>query len=153
MTEPLVLIVEDGDEYLDNLQRFVPGSTYRQAHDAAEALAVLEAEPVSLVYLDMRFDRIPRAQLVGDHAALTQEHNGDPARAWRFLENNQGLFILDSITQAGFGELPVILAYDFSREPKRWEHLRASYPRLAWVGDGVSAEEIRRVIVELVGSG
>ena len=138
-----VLIVEDGDEYLENLSRFVIGPRYLQAHSGGEAIEILRQEAVDLIYLDMRFDRIPRGQLVGDHAAATEEHNGDAARAWRFLENNQGLFILDALGQAGFGELPTILAYDFSREQKRWEHLRARYPRLAWVRDGVSAEEIR----------
>lgn len=150
MKEATVLIIEDGDEYLENLQRFVSGPVYLQAHDAAAALALLATEPVSLIYLDMRFDRIPRARLVGDHEAMVQDLNGDAGRAWRFLENNQGLFILAAIASAGHGGLPVILAYDFSREQQRWAYLHQAYPRLAWVPDGVSAAQIHALMAELL---
>ncbi len=105
-----VLIVEDGDEYLENLSRFVPGPTYLQAHSGAEALAFLGSREVDLLYLDMRFDRIPRGDLLRDHAAATREHNGDPERAWRHLQNNQGLYVLDALSKAGHRELPVVLA-------------------------------------------
>ncbi len=150
MPKPLsVLIVEDGDEYLNNLGRFVPEPTYRQVHNGAEALETLAAGGVDLVYLDMRFDRIPRADLLGDHAALTRELNGDPARAWRHLANNQGLFILDAIRRAGLGEVPVILAYDFSREQPRWETLERNHAHLAWVPDAVTADQIRETMAAL----
>jgi len=56
---PAVLIVEDGDEYYENLSRFVPGFRYLQAHGATVALELLERESIGLVYLDMRFDRLP----------------------------------------------------------------------------------------------
>lgn len=147
-----VLIIEDGDEYLENLARFVPGPRYLQAHDGAEALALLAAEPVDLVYLDMRFDRIPRERLLGDHEAATREHNGDPARAWRYLENNQGLFILDALRRAGHGGLPVILAYDFSRERRRLQHLQRLHPTLRWVPDAVTPEAIRGLMASLLGA-
>jgi CheY-like chemotaxis protein len=156
MSDPLagitVLIVEDGDEYRDNLQHFVPGPRYLQAHNGAEAVAILSGEPVSLVYLDMRFDRIPRNELLGDHARATREHNGDPLRAWSFLVNNQGLFILDEMRRRGFGSLPVILAYDFSREPARLSNLLELYPTLTWVPDMVTPEEIRARIERLIKS-
>ena len=136
-----VLIVEDGDEYLESLSRFVPGPRYLQAKSAAAALAVLVAGGVDLLYLDMRFDRIPRAALAGDHGALAAEL-GDPERAWVHLEKNQGLYILDALRAAGYGSLPVVVAYDFSHEPQRLAYLRGLYPRLTWVGDAVTAEEI-----------
>jgi hypothetical protein len=47
----------------------------------------------------------------------------------------------------------VILAHDFTREPRRFEHLRARYPGLCWVPDGVSADEIRARIDTLLTSG
>lgn len=140
-----VLIIEDGDEYRENLSRFVPGPTWLQARSAGQALEILQKNQVDLIYLDMRFDRIPRADLRGDHAAATRQHNGDPERAWRYLETNQGLFILNALGEAGY-TVPVILAYDFSREAARLKHLQARYPHLTWVPDAVTPEEIRALI-------
>ncbi|MBI5495218.1 MAG: hypothetical protein HY904_09315 [Deltaproteobacteria bacterium] len=145
-----VLIVEDGDEYLHNLARFVPGPRYLQAHDGREACALLAREPVALVYLDMRFDRVPLESLLGDHAAATREQNGDPARGWKYLQNNQGLFVLDAIRRAGFAQVPVILAYDFSREEKRLAHLRRANPRLNWVPDAVTPAEITALMEKVL---
>jgi CheY-like chemotaxis protein len=149
--EATVLIIEDGNEYLENLSRFVPGPRYLQAHCGAEALEILARERVDLIYLDMRFDRSPPRDLLGDHAAATREHNGDPVRAWRYLAMNQGLFILDALRQHGLGSLPIILAYDFSREPQRLAFLRRSYPGLSWVPDAVTPEEIRTRMGTLLG--
>lgn len=146
MSTPTILIVEDGDEYLENLSRFVPGPTYLQAHSGAEALDVLSRQRVDLVYLDMRFDRVPRTTLLGDHAAATQAHNGDPLRGWRYLETNQGLFVLDALRRAGHGHVPVVLAYDFSREQRRLEFLQKQHPNLRWVPDAVTPEAIRALI-------
>lgn len=147
-----VLIVEDGDEYLENLTRFVSGPSYVQTHSGAAAIDALQTQDIDLVYLDMRFDRIPREDLLGDHAVATREHNGDPVRGWRYLENNQGLFILNAMHQAGFGTTPVILAYDFSREAGRLAHLRKRYPRLEWVHDAVTPDEIRALMRQLLDS-
>jgi CheY-like chemotaxis protein len=145
-----VLIIEDGDEYLENLGRFVAGPTYVQARSGSAALAVLAEQPVDLVYLDMRFDRIPREDLLGDHATATREHNGDPVRGWRYLENNQGLFILDALARHGHAGVPVILAYDFSREGTRLKHLARRYPNLRWVPDAVTPDEIRALMEQIV---
>ncbi|MCA9527845.1 MAG: hypothetical protein KC549_16275 [Myxococcales bacterium] len=147
-----VLIVEDGDEYRENLSRFVPGPTYLQARSGARALELLQSAPVDLVYLDMRFDRIPQADLLGDHAAATRQHNGDPVRAWRYLETNQGLFVLHALSEGGFGHVPVILAYDFSREATRLKHLKARHPQLWWVPDAVTPEEIRALMDQIFDS-
>jgi len=153
MNEPTVLIVEDGDEYLENLSRFVAGPSYVQAHSGAEAIEILASSDIDLIYLDMRFDRIPTADLLGDHAAATREHNGDPIRAWRHLQMNQGLYILDALRREGHGQLPVILAYDFSRERKRYEHLVKQHPTLRWVPDAVTPTEIRELMNQLLGRG
>lgn len=150
MSEPTVLIVEDGDEYLENLSRFVPGPRYLQAHSGAEALEILERSAVDLIYLDMRFDRIPTADLLGDHAAATREHNGDPIRAWHHLQTNQGLYILDALRRDGHDRLPVILAYDFSRERRRYERLARIHPTLRWVPDAVTPPEIRELMDQLL---
>lgn len=142
----VVLIVEDGDEYRENLTRFVPGPTYLQARSGARAVEILQAQPIDLVYLDMRFDRIPRADLLGDHAVATRQNNGDPLRGWRYLQNNQGLFVLNALSAAGFAHQAVILAYDFSREATRWGHLKRRYPRLEWVPDAITPEAIRALM-------
>ena len=149
LIEATVLLIEDGDEYLDNLSRFVPGPRYVQAHTGAEALALLGRTDPDLIYLDMRFDRIPRSELLGDHVATTREHNGDPERAWRHLETNQGLFILAALRKAGFGRVPVILAYDFSREHQRVVHLKRVHPSLHWVPDAVTPQQIRGLMTKL----
>ncbi|MCA9541360.1 MAG: hypothetical protein KC620_20810 [Myxococcales bacterium] len=147
-----VLIIEDGDEYRESLTRFVPGPTYVQTRSGDAALAVLRAQPVDLIYLDMRFDRIPRGELLGDHARATRENNGDPVRGWRYLQNNQGLFILHALTEAGFGSMPVILSYDFTREATRLRHLQKRYPSLAWVPDAITPEAIRDRMLEIIKS-
>lgn len=152
MTEPkIVLIVEDGDEYLENLSRFAPGPRYLQAHGGAEALRLLAAHDVALIYLDMRFDRIPERDLLGDRASVERSHGGDAARALRYLARNQGLFILHALREAGHGALPVILAYDFSGEPRRFEHLLSQHPALTWVPDAITPDEIRARIERLLG--
>ena len=147
-----VLVVEDGDEYFDSLTRFVPGPVYLRADGAATALAALGDAPVDLVYLDMRFDRIPRAKLIGDHAAAARSHNGDPNRGWRYLQNHQGLYILNALSEAGLGDLPIVLSYDFQREPARWKALSARYPRLRWLTDTATPAQIRRTILSALDS-
>lgn len=151
LTGRVVLIIEDGDEYRESLTRFVPGPTYLQAHSARAALDMLTDTPVDLVYLDMRFDRIPHADLVGDHAQATRQHNGDPRRGWRYLQNNQGLFVLHALAEAGH-RVPVILSYDFGREPTRWRRLSRRHPRLDWVPDAITPDEIRRRMARLLDS-
>jgi hypothetical protein len=146
-----VLIIEDGDEYLDALSRFVPGPCYRQAHDAAQALARLVAGGIDLIYLDMRFDRLERGRLVGDLAAALTASNGDEERAWKHLEDNQGLYILAHLAGHGFGSVPVLLSYDFGSEPRRIALLCRTYPNLDWVGDGAGPEEIRRKMAQATG--
>lgn len=146
-----VLIIEDGDEYLENLSRFVPGYRYLQAHSGGEALGILADEPVDVVYLDMRFDRTPRDQLLGDHAETAAELGGDEARAWRQLAHHQGLYVLAALRGAGHGDRPVVLAYDFSREPQRFAFLKRQHPTLEWVPDAVTPAEIRTLLDRLAG--
>lgn len=144
----VVLIVEDGDEYLENLSRYVVGPRYLQAHSGAEALELMALESVDLIYLDMRFDRIHRKLLLGDHDEATRDNNGDAARGWKYLQNNQGLYILEALRQAGFADVPVILAYDFSGEERRGSHLKRIHPSMTWVPDAVTPDEIRAAMTE-----
>ena len=143
MTEETpVLVIEDGNEYLELLERFVGGYTYLQAHSGDEAVKYLQAGNVGLIYLDMCFDRTPRSQLLGDISAMIARHAGNEARAWRFIERNQGLFILDHLKAAGLDQVPILLSHDFSAQPTRWAHLKALYPTLEWVHDEITAQEI-----------
>ena len=146
--DAVVLIVEDGDEYLDSLSKFVQGPQYLQAKSGEQAVALLKSHKVDLIYLDMRFDRIPMSDLLGDHIKATREHNGDPLRAFRFLQNNQGLFVLEKLRKENMAHIPVILAYDFSRQIKRYEHLKRIHPSLRWVPDAVTPTEIRELMTD-----
>lgn len=145
-----ILIVEDGDEYLTSLSSFVVGPQYLQAQSGDAALQALRAHEVDLIYLDMRFDRIEPSALVGDLQALVESHNGDRSRALKHLQDHQGLYVLDHLARHGYAHVPVILACDFGREPRRFEHLSRRYPKLTWVHDSVSADEIRARIGRLL---
>ncbi|MEO1174152.1 MAG: hypothetical protein AAFX94_19200 [Myxococcota bacterium] len=144
-----VLIVEDGDEYLELLSRYVPGPDYRQAHNLQEATQLLRAAPADVLYLDMRFDRIPESELVGDRGEALRRNHGDRERALRHLQNHQGLYILRGLEDAGFGATPTVLAYDFRRETRRFDNLKRRHPQLHWVPDTVSADEIDALLRSL----
>ncbi len=146
-----VLVVEDGNEYMTNLTTFVAeGIEYVQAQSGAVACDLVRADPPDLVYLDMRFDRTPPGDLLGDMVSLTARFNGDAARARRFQQDNQGLFILRALREAGFAG-PVILSYDFSAEERRFAALRGRDPALHYCPDFADAGTIRAAILAAVG--
>ena len=145
-----VLVVEDGNEYLTNLTTFVAdGFTYRQAQsgDAARQMA-LQRRP-DLVYLDMRFDRTPEEALLGSLVELAARFNGDVARARRFQQDNQGLFVLRALREAGYAG-PVILSYDFGPEERRFRALCERDPALRYCPDYADAATIRAAIIAAV---
>lgn len=146
-----VLVVEDGDEYLTNLSTFVArGIHYTQAKSGTVACGLLPSLQPDLVYLDMRFDRTPNEALLGDLVALTARFNGDVARARAFQQDNQGLFVLRALRDAGFHG-PVILSYDFSREERRFKALCDKDPALSYCPDYADASEILAAIYLAVG--
>ncbi len=145
-----IVVVEDGDEYITNLTTFVAeGMQYRQAKSGAQACQLIAQRAPALVYLDMRFDRIPEEDLLGDIVQLTARFNGDVSRARRFQQDNQGLFILRAVRDAGFAG-PVILSYDFSAEERRFAALQARDPALRYCPDYADANTIRATILEAV---
>lgn len=147
-----VLVVEDGDEYITNLQTFVStGFRYRQARSGGDACRMVAERVPDLVYLDMRFDRTPDEDLLGSMVDLTARFNGDVARARRFQQDNQGLFVLRALREAGFRG-PVILSYDFGPEERRFKALSARDPALHYCPDYADATTIRTAIVKAVAS-
>ncbi len=147
-----VLVVEDGDEYITNLTTFVAeGIEYRQAKSGARACEMLRESLPDAVYLDMRFDRTPIEALLGDMVQLTGRFNGDHGRARRFQQDNQGLFILRTLRDAGYTR-PVILSYDFGAEERRFRALSAKDEALFYCPDYADAKTIRQAILRAVGA-
>jgi CheY-like chemotaxis protein len=148
-----ILVVEDGDEYITNLSTFVAdGFAYRQAKSGIDACRMVREQPTDLVYLDMRFDRIPEGELLGNMVELVARFNGDVARARRFQQDNQGLFVLRALRDAGWIG-PVILSYDFGPEERRFKALSARDPALGYCPDYADAGTIRASILRAVGRG
>lgn len=144
-----VLVVEDGDEYTRNLARF-GGETFEfvRAGDGASALTALTTlgeGPFDLLFLDMRFDRVQPAQLLGDLAETAERFNGDPVRARQFLEEHQGTYILAAVRAAGH-TLPAVFSHDFDGEPRRWAKLVSLYAPVSYLPDNASAAEIRDML-------
>ncbi len=143
MTLPAVLLVEDGHEYINAYARFLGDmATFVRAGDGHEALTMLAQTVFDCVVLDMRFDRAEC--LLGDEASLTQRF-GCPARAHRFLEDNQGSYILAALREAGH-RVPVVLSYDFGAEPRRFANLSKRYAPLAYLDDAAGPAEIRAAL-------
>lgn len=137
-----VLVVEDGFEYTESLERFLgEGFSWTRAGSGPEALRLLGGGGWDAVLLDMRFDRVPEQALLGDLAATADRFNGDPVQARHFLEDHQGNFVLAAMREAGFA-VPVLLSYDFEAEPRRWEHLARTFPPVDYLPDNASPAEI-----------
>ncbi len=153
MTSPpvRVLVVEDGNEYLTNLSTFVAdGFDYSQAQSGRVACELARRVSPDAIYLDMRFDRTPEGDLLGDIVQLTARFNGDLTRARRFQQDNQGLFILRALRDTGF-EGPVVLSYDFGSEERRFRALSEGDPGLSYCPDYADAQTIRTAILRAVG--
>ncbi len=137
-----VLVIEDGEEYIRNLGRFLPPSfQLSRAGSGPEALAMLEAQPVEVIFLDMRFDRTPREALLGDLEEMADRFNGDLDRALRFVEDNQGAYVLAALREAGC-RLPVVFSHDFTDEPRRWANLEGRYAPLDYLPDNAGPDEV-----------
>lgn len=146
-----VLVVEDGSEYIETLQRFLAdGFTWERAGSGPEALDRLAAGGWDAVFLDMRFDRVAAAALLGDHEATADRFNGDPVQARRFLEDHQGLYVLAAIRDAGHA-VPVLLSYDFDAEPRRWEKLAPRHAPVDYLPDNASPSDISTRLRALAG--
>ncbi len=137
-----VLVVEDGLEYTETLQRFLPdGFLWVRAGSGPAALDALAASGFDAVFLDMRFDRVADEVLFGDLVETADRFNGDPAQARHFLQDHQGNYILAALRDAGH-RVPVLLSYDFEGEPRRWSHLAARFAPVDYLPDNASPAQI-----------
>lgn len=151
MTLPRVLVVEDGHEYIRNLTRFLDESfEFLRAGDGPTALTLLETANVDAIFLDMKFDRAEH--LLGDMGATKQRFAGDVNRARRFLENNQGTYVLAAIRDAGHRH-PAVFSYDFDQEPRRFRNLQRRYGPLAYLNDTATPSDIRYTLMLAIEQG
>jgi DNA-binding response OmpR family regulator len=143
-----VLVVEDGTEYVDVFRRFLADRLeVERAGSGPEALDRLARGGVDAVFLDMRFDRAPA--LLGDPEEVAEAFNGDLVQARAHLEDQQGLYVLAAIRDAG-NRVPVLLSYDFSSEPRRWDRLRARHAPVDHLPDGLRPDDVLARLSALV---
>jgi len=146
-----VLVIEDGFEYSETLERFLAdGFHWERSGSGPRALSRLSEASFDLLFLDMRFDRAPQAELIGDLAAVADQFNGDPVQARNFLEDHQGNYILAAIREQGH-QTPVLMSYDFDIEPRRWERLSQRYAPVDYLPDSASPADIARLLKGLAG--
>jgi hypothetical protein len=131
----VVLVVEDGTEYVDAFRRLAgadsrsPSLELVRAGDASEARRILEGRRIDGVFLDVVFDRTPPEQLSGN-PSLTRE------RSPEHLANQQGFYLAAELAGLLAGVARVVIAYDFANEPGRLAALRERVPALEGVEDG-----------------
>jgi hypothetical protein len=147
---PRVLIVEDGFEYRDTFGRYAGDAfAFTRAGSGAEALSAWQEGSFDCLFLDMRFDRVQPGALLGDLAETAERFNGDPVRATRFLEENQGVYVLAALRAAGCA-LPAVFSHDFSGEPRRWSALERKYGPLSWLPDNASPAQVKACLAAAV---
>lgn len=138
-----VLIVEDGFEYTEAFTRLLPKDAaadvaFTRAGDLAEAREEIAKGAPDAVFLDVVFDRTPEDRLAGDLDPLIARFGGDRARAVTQLAENQGFYVLDALAPLLPPGLSVVIAYDFTSEPQRFDALRKRIPGLSGLPDGIS---------------
>lgn len=137
-----ILVIEDGSEYTETLSRFLGERfDFERAGSGPAALARLAEATFDAVFLDMKFDRAPEGELLGDVDEVADRFNGDPVAARRHLEEHQGTYVLAALREAGHA-VPVLLSYDFSVEPRRWERLAARFAPVDHLPDLASPAEV-----------
>ncbi len=139
-----VLIVEDGFEYIETLQRFLAdGFEWERAGSGPAALERVKQGHFDAIYLDMRFDRVPDGELLGDLAATADRFNGDPVQARHFLEDHQGNYVLAALREAGV-RTPVLMSYDFGSEERRWSRICDKHGPVDYLPDNAAPAEVAR---------
>lgn len=148
MSRLRLLVIEDGQEYITTLSRFLSQDfDMARAGDGGAALQALRETAYDVVFLDMRFDRVPAERLLGDLEQAAARCNGDRERGLRFLEDNQGTFVLAALREAGH-TLPVVFSYDFDSEPRRFRNLSKRFGPLDYLTDNAGPDQIRAALSE-----
>lgn len=140
----LLLVIEDGDEYEEFARLFLSEHfEVVTAHSAAEALGAAAAHRVAAMLIDLRFERSPEEDLIGDlQATAARLFAGDVARAARWLKEQQGTLILGELRKAGHAQ-PAVFVHDFP--PRRLGNLQKLYGRVAAVPSFDAAAIVREL--------
>jgi len=118
-----LLILEDGDEYLEFARVFLRGWELASARSGAEALTRAGAADVLLI--DLRFERAQPDALLGDlDATAVRLFAGNRGRALRHLQDQQGTLILAQLRAAGHHQ-PALFVHPFPT--RRLQNLRRLY--------------------------
>ncbi len=118
-----LLIIEDGDEYLEFARVFLRQWQTAAAKSGAEALA--RADEADALLIDLRFERSDGGALVGDlEETAARLFGGNRARALRHLQDQQGTLILAALRAAGHAQ-PALFVHPFP--PRRLQNLRRLY--------------------------
>ena len=123
---PALLVIEDGTEYVEFARLFL-GAAFDvlAARSARDALALLADPGADALLVDLRFDRAPREDLVGDvDETAARLFGGDRPRALRHVQDQQGALVLGALRSAGFAQRAVFV-HDFP--PRRLANLRTLY--------------------------
>lgn len=125
-----VLVIEDGNEYAEFMRTFLCGEfDVLSAKCATDALACLRKHSVHAMLVDLRFDRAPIDDLIGDVVATAERlFGGDKERALRHLQDQQGVLILAELRAAGFHQRAVFI-HEFL--PRRLQNLKRLYDPLS----------------------
>ena len=127
-----LMIIEDGDEYLRFFSRYITNYAYHQAHSMQACLEFFDSgASIEGFVLDLRFDRVPHTDLIGDVEQMAGAmFGGDLDAAQRYIVDNQGYLILKELRQRGHQQ-PALLVADLPM--RRQENLRKLYGRIGVV--------------------
>lgn len=141
-----LLVIEDGSEYLEFAERFLGHAfVVRGSRSLREALSALSVTPADGFLLDLRFERSPDEDLVGDIGTLAERRfAGSRERAAAYLREQQGAIVLGGLREAGH-RAPAVFVHDFPQQ--RLENLRKLYGRV----DAVPEFDARRIEAALGG--
>jgi hypothetical protein len=120
-----LLVIEDGDEYLEFARVFLRSWELVAAKSGAAALEQLAAQACDALLIDLRFERAEPESLLGDlDDTATRLFAGNRARALRHLQDQQGTLILGALRRAGHRQ-PALFVHPFP--PRRLDNLRQLY--------------------------
>jgi hypothetical protein len=135
-----LLVIEAGDELLPFVEHFFADElAIRSCRSGREALERLTTQPVDAFLLDLRFERSPEEELLGDLAGIAERRfAGSRERACAYLREHQGTFVLAALREAGH-DGPAVFVHDFT--PRQLSNLRRLYGRV----EAVPSFDARRI--------